>query len=54
VIAPKIGLQIGEIGIPRYVDARRQQRATLTLGDLNEDIALSWHKQQRQLGPIPK
>ena len=25
-----------------------QQRATLTLGDLNEDIALSWHKQQRQ------
>jgi hypothetical protein len=30
-----------------------QQRATLTLGDLDEDIALSWHKQQRQLGPIP-
>jgi DNA invertase Pin-like site-specific DNA recombinase len=30
-----------------------QQRATLTLGDLNEDIALSWHKQQRRLGPIP-
>ena len=22
-----------------------QQRATLTLGDLDEDIALSWHKQ---------
>jgi DNA invertase Pin-like site-specific DNA recombinase len=31
-----------------------QQRATLTLGDLNEDIALSWDKQQRQLGPVPK
>jgi hypothetical protein len=30
-----------------------QQRATLTFGDLNEGIALSWHKQQRQLGPLP-
>jgi hypothetical protein len=31
-----------------------RQRTSLALGDLNEDIALSWDKQQRQLGPIPK
>jgi hypothetical protein len=30
-----------------------EQRAALMLGDLNDAIALSWHKQQRQLGPIP-
>jgi hypothetical protein len=29
------------------------QRAALMLGDLNDAIALSWHKQQQQLGPIP-
>src|SRR5512146_992113 len=28
-----------------------QQRATLMFGDLDEDIALSWHKQQRQQEP---
>jgi DNA invertase Pin-like site-specific DNA recombinase len=30
------------------------QRAALMLGDLDDAIALSWEKQQRQLGPIPK
>jgi hypothetical protein len=30
------------------------QRAALMLGDLDDAIALSWDKQQRQLGPIPK
>ena len=30
------------------------QRAKLMLGDLEDAIALSWDKQQRQLGPIPK
>jgi hypothetical protein len=29
-------------------------RAALMLGDLDDAIALSWDKQQRQLGPIPK
>jgi site-specific DNA recombinase len=30
------------------------QRAALTLGDLADAVALSWEKQQRQLGSIPK
>ena len=33
---------------------RGDQRAALMLGDLDDAIALSWDKQQRQLGPIPK
>jgi len=49
VVAPGIGLQIGEIGIPSYVDSRRrvrgpgQERGNLHL------IALEQHDLDRQL-----
>jgi hypothetical protein len=50
VIAPGIGLQIGEIGIPRYVNARHrvrgrgQQRGNLHL------VALEQHDLDRKMG----
>jgi len=50
VIAPGIGLQIGEIGIPRYVNARHrvrgrgQERGNLHL------IALEQHDLDRKMG----
>ena len=33
---------------------RGDQRAALRLGDLDDAVALSWDKQQQQLGPISK